>query len=177
VESVAGLRSVLEEVESPDQYSDAQQYELPFQGHKCLPSAHAGTRDHISSDPNRMLFEPSNKAGHIDVTLERSNFLLDVYHERVHALFKALHWPSTLALFDASNDSGDTNIQALKSAVYFTSVCSLCDHEMEGRRVILSQYRQRAEEAFIDAGLLTTTSFIALQAFVIYLVSTETTTR
>jgi len=102
------------------------------------------------------------------------HFLLDVYHERVHALFKVLHWPSTLALLDTSKDSDDIKLRALKSAIYFTSVCSLLDHELEGRRVILSQYRQRAEEAFIDAGLLTTTSLMVLQAFVIYLVSTET---
>jgi hypothetical protein len=105
-----------------------------------------------------------------------NDFLLNVYHERVHALFNVIHWPSTLALFKLSSEKEDIKLRALKSAILFTSVCSLLDHELEERRAVLSRYRQRAEEAFIDAGLLTTTSFMVLQAFVIYLVSTATAT-
>lgn len=120
-----------------------------------------------------MLFGQSKNVGLTDMASEVNDFLLNVYHERIHALFNVLHWPSTLALFNASNEE-DVKIRALKSAILFTSVCSLLDHELEGRRAILSQYRQRAEEAFIDAGLLTTTSLMVLQAFVVYLVSTET---
>ena len=108
------------------------------------------------------------------MTSEMNQFLLDVYHERVHALLKVLHWPSTLALLSTTKDSDEIKLRALKSAICFTSVCSLFDHELEGRRAILSQYRQCAEKAFIDAGLLTTTSLMVLQAFVIYLVSTDT---
>jgi hypothetical protein len=119
-----------------------------------------------------MLFGQSKNVGLTDMASEVNDFLLNVYHERIHALFNVLHWPSTLALFNASNEE-DVKIRALKSAILFTSVCSLLDHELEGRRAILSQYRQRAEEAFIDAGLLTTTSLMVLQAFVVYLVSTE----
>lgn len=111
------------------------------------------------------------------MTSEMNEFLLNVYHERVHALFNVLHWPSTLASFKVSNEKEDVKARALKSAIFFTSVCSLLDHELEGRRAILDQYRQRAEEAFIDAGLLTTTSFMVLQAFVIYLVSTDAANR
>jgi len=120
-----------------------------------------------------MLFGPPSKAGPIDTTSEMNEFLLNVYRERVHALFNVLHWPSTLDLFTISNEKEDVKLRALKSAILFTSVCSLFDHELEGRRTILNQYRQRAEEAFIATGLLTTTSFMVLQAFVIYLVSTE----
>jgi hypothetical protein len=120
-----------------------------------------------------MLFGPPIKVDPIDTTFERTEFLLNVYYERVHALFNVLHWPSTLALFNVSNED-DIKIRALKSAILFTSVCSMLDHELEGRRAIVSQYRQRTEEAFIDAGLLTTTSFMVLQAFVVYLVCIQT---
>lgn len=137
------------------------------------PPASVKTGYATSFDPNKMLFVPSTNVGPTDVASEMDSFLLSVYHERVHALFNVLHWPATLALFNASREKEDVKSRALKTAILFTSVCSLLDHELEGRRAILSQYRQRAEEAFIDAGLLTTTSFMVLQAFVIYLVSIE----
>ena len=125
----------------------------------------------------KMLFGPSNKVGPVNVTSEMDEFLLNVYHERVHALFNVLHWPSTLALFKVSNEEEDVKIRVLKSAILFTSFCSLLDHELEGRRAILNQYRQRVEEAFIEGALLTTTSFMVLQAFVIYLVSNHAANR
>ena len=111
------------------------------------------------------------------MTSEMNDFLLNVYHERVHALFNVLHWPSTLDLFNTTNEKEDVKHRVLKSAILFASVCSLLEHELEGRRAILDQYRQRVEEAFIDVGLLTTTSFMVLQAFAIYLVSTATANR
>ena len=174
MESVAGLRSVLEDVESPEDDNDAQQAPLVLPAQENPTNVHVETRDITSCDPNKMLFRSHNEVGSVETTSETNQFLLNVYHERVHALFKVLHWPSTLALINASNNMGDIKVRALKSAIHFTSVCSLFDHELEGRRMILSQYRQRAEEAFIDAGLLTTTSFVVLQAFVIYLVSPGT---
>ena len=170
---MAGLRSILEDVESPDLNNDTQQACLTSQGQECLLPAHVETRNPPSSNPNKMLFGSFNTTQHLDTTSEMNDFLLNVYHERVHALFKVLHWPSTLALLNTSSDLYDNNVQAFKSAIYFTSVCSLFDHELEGRRIILSQYRHCAEKAFIEAGLLTTTSFMVLQAFVIYLVSTD----
>jgi hypothetical protein len=175
-DSVAGLRSVLEDGESPD-HDDAQESRLASQEPEIPTFRPVKTGDLVTCDPNKMLFGPSNKVGPVDTTSEMNEFLRDVYHERVHALFNVLHWPSTLALFNVSNVKEDVKLRALKSAILFTSVCSLLDHELEGRRAILNQYRQRAEEAFIDAGLLTTTSFVVLQAFVIYLVSTDTVNR
>jgi hypothetical protein len=174
VESVAGLRDVLEDSSSPDHLKIAQNPSPISEGQESLPPIPVINGETVSSDLNKILFGRSNKAGSTVTSPDMDHFLLNVYHERVHALFKVLHWPSTLALFDTSKDSDDIKLRALKSAIYFTSVCSLLDHELEGRRAILSQYRQRAEEAFIDAGLLTTTSLMVLQAFVIYLVSTET---
>jgi len=171
MESVTGLRSVLEDVETVDDKTDlhnSQGQESPDPGH-IEPGAT------ISCNPNKMLFGSNDKIAHVNTTSDINQFLLNVYHERVHALFKVLHWPSTLALLKASNNLGDIRVQALESAIHFTSVCSLFGHELEDRQAILSQCRQRAEKAFIEAGLLTTTSFTLVQAFVIYLVSTTTT--
>lgn len=176
-DSVAGLRSVLEDVESPDHNDDNHQPRLASQEPEIPASRPVTAGGPLSCDPNKMLFGSSHKLGPVDTTSEMNESLLNVYHERVHALFNVLHWPSTLALFNVSNEKEDVKPRALKSAILFTSVCSLLDHELEGRRAILNRYRQRAEEAFIDAGLLTTTSYMVLQAFVIYLVSTGTANR
>ena len=176
-DSVADLRSFLEDVEPPDHNDDVHQPRLASEEPEIPASRPVTAGRPLSCDPNKMLFGPSNKVGPVDVTSEMNDFLLNVYFERVHALFNVLHWPSTLALFNVSNEKEDVKLRALKSAILFTSVCSLLDHELEGRRVILNRYRQRAEEAFIDAGLLTTTSFMILQAFVIYLVSTDIVNR
>lgn len=174
MESVAGLRSVLEDTDPLDHTNDTQSPWL----HSELPetldlTTHDTGGEPISCGPNQMLFGSSGKDNSTNTPPQMNHFLLDVYHKRVHALFPVLHWPSTLALLEAANDPQNTSVSALSSAVHFSSVCSLMDFELEGRRSILSQYRQRAEQAFIDAELLTTTSLMVLQAFVIYLVSLD----
>jgi hypothetical protein len=176
MESVAGLRSVLEDTDSSDHTNDVQSpWLLSEQPESLDPIPHDKSGEPISCGPNHMLFGSSGKNNSTNTPPEMDHFLLllDVYHKRVHALFPVLHWPSTLALLEAANDPQNTNLRALRSAVHFSSVCSLMDFELEARRNLLDQYRQRAEQAFIDAELLTTTSLIVLQAFVIYLVSLD----
>jgi hypothetical protein len=172
MESVAGLRSVLEDTGSSDHTTDVQSPWLPSEQPESLQfAAYEKSGEPTSCGPNKMLFGSSSKDNSINTPPEIDRFLLDVYHKRVHALFPVLHWPSTLALLEAANDSQNTNLRALRYAILFSAVCSLMEFELEGRRSLLDQYRQRAEQAFIDAELLTTTSLIVLQAFVIYLVS------
>lgn len=172
MESVAGLRSVLEDSEPPERTNDVQQPGLnPGREESLDFAASDGSSEMISCDPNNVLFGTPTKVGTVNTPLQMEPFLLDVYHKRVHALFMVLHWPTILDVLQGAGDGDDTNVRALRAAICFTSVCSLFDHELEGRRVILKQYRQRAEQAFIDAKLLTTTSFMVLQAFTIYLVS------
>lgn len=173
MESVAGIRSVLEHDGPSDDDNDLQRpWQRTPSPREADPTSHFRSEETSSCDPNRMLFE-SSAEGNISELLPNLDhfFLLKVYHERVHALFMVLHWPSALILLKVANAAEDVGVRALRSAIYFTSVCSLQDHELEGRTTILAQYRQRAEQAFVDAGLLTTTSFMVLQAFVIYLVS------
>jgi hypothetical protein len=172
MESVAGLRSVLEDTDSSDHTNDVQSpWLLSEQPGSLDLTTHEKRGEPISCGPNKMLFRSSGKDGSVDTPPQMDDFLLEVYHKRVHALFPVLHWPSTLALLEAANDPQNTSVSALRSAIHFSGVCSLMDSELEGRRSILDRYRQRAEQAFIDAELLTTTSLMALQAFVIYLVS------
>lgn len=170
MESVAGLRSVLEGTEPSDSTTDTPLSSSEQQESIDLASQHESSGT-VSCDPNTMLFGPSSRPDSIDPSPEMHHFLLDVYHKRIHALFVVLHWPSTMALLHAETDEKNAEVRALRSAIYFSSICSLFNHELEGRREILNQYRQRAEQAFIEANLLTTTSFMVLQAFVIYLVS------
>jgi hypothetical protein len=170
MESVAGLRSVLEDTDPSDRTNDiqsSQQLESPDF------DTHDKSGEPVSCGPNKMLFGSSGKGYSIETPPEMDYSLLDVYHKRVHALFPVLHWPSILALLETADDPQSTNLMALRSAIHFTGVCSLMDYELEGRRNILGQYRQRAEQAFIDAELLTTTSLMVLQAFVIYLVGPD----
>lgn len=174
MESVAGLRSVLEDTDSSDHTTDVQSPWLSSQQPESLDlTTHDKSGEPISCGPNKILFGSSGKGDGTGTPPEMDHFLLDVYRKRVHALFPVLHWPSTLALLEATNDPQNTNLRALRSAVQFTGVCSLMDFELDGRRNLLSQYRQRAEQAFIDLELLTTTSLMVLQAFVIYLVSPD----
>jgi hypothetical protein len=172
MESVAGLRSVLEDTGSSDHTTDAQGPWLPSQQPESLDiKTYDKSGEPSPCGPSKMLFGSSTKGDSIDRPPEMDHFLLDVYHKRVHALFPVIHWPSTMALLETANDPQNTGLRTLRSAIHFTSVCSLMDYELKARRHILSQYRQRAEQAFIDAELLTTTSLTVLQAFVIYLVS------
>jgi hypothetical protein len=174
MESVAGLRSVLEDTDSLEHTTDVQSPWLLSQQPKSLnPAINGKSGEPIFCGPNKMLFGSSGEGDSIGTPPAMDYSLLDVYHKRVHALFPVFHWPSTLALLETANDPQNTNLKALRSAIYYTGVCSLMDFELEGRRSILNQYRQRAEQAFINAELLTTTSLIVLQAFVIYLVSLD----
>lgn len=113
------------------------------------------------------------------LSTETKAFLLDVYRERVDAIFKVLHWPTTYAMLKSSelNTSGDdTDLTALETAIYFTAMCSLLDHEFYERQNMVVHLRRATERALAEARLLTTTSFIVLQAFVVYLVSREPVT-
>lgn len=173
MESVAGIRSVLEHDEPSDHDDDLQRPWQDIQPQReAGPTSYLGSEETSSSNPDRMLFGVSAESNISDSLPNVDHlFLLNVYRERVHALFMVLHWPSTLILLKESNATENVGIGALRSAIYFTSVCSCFDHELKERKAVLAQYRQRAEQAFIDAGLLTTTSFMVLQAFVVYLVS------
>ena len=97
--------------------------------------------------------------------------LLTVYKQRVDPIFKPLHWPSALRISSSQECKQCPDAKALGCAIYFTAACSLFDHELDDRVMVVEQSQRAAEQAFEQAGLLTTMSVIVLQAFVIYLVS------
>ena len=105
------------------------------------------------------------------ITPALKSHLLIIYKQRVDTIFKPLHWPSALRAVRSQQLIPSTNTKALESAIYFTATCSLLDHELDNKAIIVEACQWKAERALIEAGLLTNTSMMVLQAFVIYLVS------
>lgn len=164
-DAVAGVRGALEgdddEVEDEDEddgYAD----------------------DKTSNDAHGMLFgmDEGSVSPYVltddDMSQEMKAWLLDIYRDRVDAIFKATHWPTTYVQIKSpvpTSPCDSADLMALESAVYFTSTCSLMDHEVPQRPKLVASLRSVTEQAFARAGLMSTTSFTVLQAFVIYLVS------
>lgn len=168
-------------LEDPDAVEDFDDVDGPSWTSQGMPSSSSSSLMSPSTatpaDPNVILFGPKIPFTYVNPTQEMKERFLNVYQARIDTIFKVTHWPSTSSLI-RFHDQSDcdpkplaANVKALASAVYFTATCSLMDHELDSRQAIVEQYRQTAEDAFVHAGLLTTKSFITLQAFVIYLVS------
>lgn len=169
-DAVAGLRDVLENPDEADQYDDdhaisSSSTSVTSPGSTTGIDGHAILLGNASASPKAQATLPPGLL----------NWLPSVYEDRVHPIFKPVHWPSTLAIIRPQNDglhrTLTPNARALESAVHFTAACSLLDHEVEQRQSIVQQLRQTAEDALARAGLLTTTDLSVLQAFIIYLVS------
>ena len=168
---VAGLRETLDE-------SDDEQ------GLWNPPSSRsAGAR----STNQTLLFGPDpashygNGSAKCPAPSERvRSILLQLYQERVDCLYKALHWPTALAdirrLHNGELDIYKTSPHmALEHSIYFMSLCSITDEEascfgLGDRTSMIEQYREAAEQAISEAGLLQQPTVTTLQAFVIYLV-------
>lgn len=107
------------------------------------------------------------------------NLLFKLYHDRVDALYKLLHWPTTVSnVAQTKSRNGAFNSSpytALENSIYFMALCSITDVEAEhmglGDRVsLVEQYRSLTEEAISRASLLQQPTVTVLQAFIIYLV-------
>jgi hypothetical protein len=103
--------------------------------------------------------------------------LLEIYLHRVDHVFKVIHTPSlhTIILGDITINPAQ---EALKFAVFFTAVNSLdeqkCLKRFNSTKGTIGSRPQLAAEVFLSrAGLIVTTDLTALQAFVIYLVSSR----
>ena len=103
--------------------------------------------------------------------------LLDVYRYRVDPLFKILHWPTVVNMIhSAKDDPISPPVRALESAIYFTALCTMTDGEVEtmlcgSESALLHQHRIATEVLIARKNLLQSPCLIALQAFVIYIVS------
>lgn len=98
--------------------------------------------------------------------------LLLTFQSRFDAVFKVLHWPTALSLIErvSSSPQASSAIRSLEAAIMFGAASTLQPWELEDRDLVLQQTRRDVERSFEDTGLLTTTSIVVLQAFLIYLV-------
>jgi hypothetical protein len=103
--------------------------------------------------------------------------LLEIYLHRVDRVFKVIHAPSlrTIILEDITITPAQ---EALKFAVFFTAVNSFdeqeCLERFDSTKGVIGSRFQLAAEVFLSrAGLMVTTDLTALQAFVIYLLSSR----
>lgn len=105
--------------------------------------------------------------------------LWQVFLENVNPLTKIIHAPTLQQrILDASGDLGSVpkDIEALMFAIYSAALTSLDDDEVlqsfgESRDKLLALYRQGTQRALVNAGLLSTSSMMVLQALVVFIVS------
>jgi hypothetical protein len=113
--------------------------------------------------------------------------LLEHFKSRVDSVYKILHWPIVSSMI-SQRHSGPVgaysvaDVQILKSSIYFMAVCSMTNEEVKtmglGERIeALQAYRSTVEALFTKSCLLMNPTLVALQAFVIYLVSYKTSGR
>jgi len=106
--------------------------------------------------------------------------LWQAYLRNVNPASKVIHAPSVQELVvEAMRDPGSVsrNTTALLLSIYAAAVMSMsaadCKKTMaEDRKVLLPRYLAAAQQALAAAGLIQSTSFVLLQAFTIFLVST-----
>ena len=101
--------------------------------------------------------------------------LLNIYRHRIDSILKVTHVPALRNLILDSSPPGQPH-DVLAFSVYFAAACSLNDAEcveMLGaeRNAIIAHFQYGAEAYLSSAGLLTTTDWRVLQAFIVYLVS------
>lgn len=104
--------------------------------------------------------------------------LLDIYMHRVDVILKVIHGPSLRTLVLESS-ACEPALEALRFAVFFTSLCTLEEQECidivgEAKSKTAAKFRIATELLLSKANLLTTKNLTVLQAFLIYLVSTST---
>ncbi|TKA21958.1 hypothetical protein B0A50_08654 [Salinomyces thailandicus] len=103
-------------------------------------------------------------------------YLWQSYLSNVDPMMKVFHAPSTqqMVLGQIAKASQAPGEQALTSSIYLLSTVSLTDNEcrlamQEPRADLISKFRQGTEDALSAAGFATTSDFMVLQAFVLYL--------
>ncbi|KAH7408510.1 hypothetical protein DE146DRAFT_376540 [Phaeosphaeria sp. MPI-PUGE-AT-0046c] len=130
------------------------------------------------------LADPKNVFNDIEqislFTISKRKMLLNLYRLRVESVYKILHWPSFIQIFDGKDSQYATStvqniaFEALESSVYFMSICSITATEAEemgfgDRTTILQSCRAHLERLFERSNLMNSANMTLLQAFVIYL--------
>jgi hypothetical protein len=104
--------------------------------------------------------------------------LWQVFLDGVNPLTKIIHAPTVQQrILDAASDleSVSPELEALMFAIYSSAFLSMSDEEArklfdEPKATLLTRYRQAAQQALVNAGVLGTSELIVLQAFLLFIV-------
>jgi hypothetical protein len=167
VNEVVGIRELLDKAtEDDEEDDDSPSYES---------SDNASTFDF-------MLF--GDRSCHIaQETLEppssvMSTALLDIYAQRVDPIIKAVHMGTARSRLSSATTNPTQD--ALTFSIYFAAIGTLNDEECyhcfsKSRDTLSDKFQLAAEVKLSRAGLMTIPTLVVLQAFVVYLVSKQTT--
>ena len=166
---VLGIRELLDR-DSPDSEAD---FAAP--GTDSAPQTRAQSFDILIHGDSSCYVEPSLLAPPSKAVVFA---LLDIYMHRIDPILKLIHGPSLRTLLLESS-ACEPAIEALKSAIFFTALCTLEEQECvdivgEAKSKTVNRLRIATELSLSRANLLTARNFTVLQAFVICLVSTPT---
>ncbi|KAA8641991.1 putative C6 transcription factor [Aspergillus tanneri] len=101
--------------------------------------------------------------------------LKEIYIDRVDPLMKILHLPTFwMALINRRQEKHSRSLEATIFAFYLATISSLKDEECQnlfqtGKFVLYSRYRQATRQALVNAGFLSTSSLLTLQAYALYM--------
>ncbi|QIW97077.1 hypothetical protein AMS68_002595 [Peltaster fructicola] len=101
--------------------------------------------------------------------------LLTTYGERFDPLLKILDWPNVLSMLRSSPEFASAELEALRTAVLFGGAVTIQPYELDNRDGLLAYLRMVLEARLAEAKILTTPSYMTLQAFVIYLAALRAT--
>lgn len=131
-------------------------------------------------DEGALLFGSASKYSLAGVHPNPANVfkLWQVFLENVNPLTKIIHTPTLQwRILNATSDlsSVPEDLEALMFAIYCAALTSLSDDEVlqrfcETKLKLLALYREGAQKALVNAGLLRTSSMVVLQALVIFIV-------
>jgi hypothetical protein len=107
--------------------------------------------------------------------------LWNTFLEGVNPLTKTIHVPTLQKrILDAASDlsSLSPELEALMFSIYSTALLCMQDDEVqkyfdESKSTLLTRYRRCAQQALVNAGVLGTSELMVLQAFVFFIVRTE----
>ncbi|MDI1486435.1 MAG: hypothetical protein OHK93_005663 [Ramalina farinacea] len=168
-EEVLGIRELL------DRDSPNPELDFASPGTRPAPQSEAESFDILIYGDASCCVEPSLLAPPSKAVVFA---LLDIYMHRIDPILKVIHGPS-LRMLLLESSGGEPAIQALKSAIFFTALCTLEEQECvdivgEAKSKTATKFQVATELSLSKAKLLTARNLTVLQAFVIYLVSTST---
>ncbi|KAH1293824.1 hypothetical protein KXX11_009057 [Aspergillus fumigatus] len=186
VNTVDTPRSTLEETkpkliirEGVSRYFDSAPWSIFGGGEFQHPEA-GGPVDEPLSDQNALFFGQNEKVedlASLHPPVQILPKLRDIYADRVDPLVKILHLPTFLATLENGlrHPSGRSDsLEAIMFAFYLAVVSTLDEDECQdlfgvSEAVIHSRYRLATRQALVNAGFLSTSNPLTLQAYVLFM--------